>query len=72
MARIVTGSVAERVAPTDRQSMNVSASEPGRMVKTKSMTPMTTADRNVPARAKVNKLKITKTGFIVFDLKGTL
>jgi hypothetical protein len=50
----VTGSVAERVAPTDIDSTKV-ISTPSKLsrVHRKRIMPSTTADMNVPAKAKV-------------------
>ena len=53
MARIVTGSVAESVAPTEMASTKEKVMVPGRSEKRKRRRPMTTAERKVPAKAKV-------------------
>lgn len=55
MARIVTGSVAESVAPTDMDSTKVIFT-PSKLslVHKKRIIPSTTADIKVPAKAKVN------------------
>lgn len=54
MARMVTGSVADRVAPTEMASTQVMFKPSmGIRVYSHRMTPMTMADRKVPAKAKV-------------------
>jgi hypothetical protein len=54
IARIVTGSVAERVAPTEIASVHVILIfSIGSRVYSQSSTPITTAERKVPAKAKV-------------------
>lgn len=54
MARIVTGSVAERVAPTEMASVQFMLSpSSGTRVYSHRMTPMTMAERNVPKKANV-------------------
>ena len=54
MARMVTGSVAERVAPIDMASTKlILKPSSGILVHKNSMTPKTTAEMNVPAKAKV-------------------
>ena len=54
MAKIVTGSVAERVAPTDMASTKLIL-KPSRaiLVHRNRMRPRTSADMKVPAKAKV-------------------
>jgi uncharacterized protein YcgI (DUF1989 family) len=54
MARMVTGSVADRVAPTDMASTKL-IWKPSRdnLVQRKRIKPRTSADMNVPAKAKV-------------------
>jgi hypothetical protein len=55
MASIVTGSVAERVAPTIMASMKSMLTLSSlNLVQRNNMTPRTTADINVPAKANVN------------------
>ena len=54
MARIVTGSVADSVAPTDIASIHVMLSQShGILVQTQRMSPRETAEMNVPAKANV-------------------
>lgn len=53
MAKMVTGSVADRVAPTDKASTKVKGINPGSICDRNNISPMTTAERNVPAKAKV-------------------
>lgn len=60
MARIVTGSVADSVAPTEIASTNVNDKEPGSRVNRKRIRPMTTAERNVPAKAKVKMVPMLR------------
>lgn len=63
MARMVTGSVAERVAPTEMASTNVMLRVPGIWAKSQSMRPMTTAERKVPAKAKVRMVPMLRKKF---------
>jgi len=59
MARIVTGSVAERVAPTDMASTKlILKPSSGMRVHRNRISPSDTADMNVPAKAKVRILPI--------------
>jgi hypothetical protein len=61
MARIVTGSVAERVAPTDMASTKLILNPSrGILVNKKRMTPRVRADRKVPAKAKVRMVPICR------------
>ena len=54
MARMVTGSVADRVAPTEMASIHDRSSpSSGIRVYSHRIPPMTTADMKVPAKAKV-------------------
>ena len=54
MARIVTGSVAERVAPTERASTKVRLTSHGILVHNHRAVPRDTADMKVPANANVS------------------
>jgi hypothetical protein len=59
MARIVTGSVAESVAPTDIASTNeILSPSRGILVQRNRIRPSTNADMNVPAKAKVRMVPI--------------
>ena len=54
MAKMVTGSVADKVAPTEMASTKlISSPSRGTRVYNHSNRPMTTADKKVPAKAKV-------------------
>ena len=61
MARIVTGSVAESVAPTDIASTNdIWKASKGMRVQNHRNKPRTTAEMKVPANAKVNIVPILR------------
>ena len=61
MARMVTGSVADKVAPTDIASMNDKLI-PSRGIRAhkKRMTPSTTAEMKVPAKANVRMVPMLR------------
>jgi len=64
MARMVTGSVADSVAPTDMASTNVMLSpSSGILVQIHSMEPSDNADMNVPAKANVRIVPIFRKKF---------
>ena len=68
MAKMVTGSVAESVAPTDIASTKL-ISKPSRGIRVQRyrMTPSTTAEIKVPAKAKVRIDPILRKKF-AFDV----
>ena len=64
MARIVTGSVAERVAPTEMASTQVMVSpSKGILVHSQRIKPSDTAEIKVPANAKVRMVPIFRKKF---------
>ena len=64
MARIVTGSVADRVAPTLKASTNeMLRPSSGIRVHSQRMTPRTMAEMKVPAKAKVRIEPILRKKF---------
>ena len=64
MARIVTGSVAERVAPIERASTKVILNPSrGIRVHRKRINPSTTAEMKVPAKAKVRIVPMFRKKF---------
>ncbi len=64
MARMVTGSVAERVAPTEMASTQVTVRpSKGTLVQSHSIRPSETAEMNVPAKAKVKMDPILRKKF---------
>ena len=58
IARIVTGSVADKVAPTDMASLKDISNPWGIRVYSHSRKPMTTADKKVPAKANIRIVPI--------------
>jgi hypothetical protein len=64
MARMVTGSVADRVAPTEKASTNVIfRPSSGTLVQSHNMTPRTTAEMKVPAKANVRIVPMLRKKF---------
>ena len=64
MARIVTGSVAERVAPTEKASTkDMERPSRGIRVHKKRIRPRTTAETKVPANAKVRIVPMLRKKF---------
>lgn len=64
MARIVTGSVADRVAPTEIASTQVMVSpSKGILVHSQRIRPSETAEIKVPAKAKVRMVPIFRKKF---------
>lgn len=64
MARMVTGSVAERVAPTENASTKViERPSSGIRVHSQRIRPRTTAEMNVPANAKVRIVPMLRKKF---------
>lgn len=60
MAIMVTGSVAESVAPTEMASTKVMSCAPGMRLKSHKIRPMTTAERKVPAKANVKMVPMLR------------
>lgn len=56
MARIVTGSVADNVAPTEMASTKFISNVPGICANSQRINPITTADKKVPAKANVTMM----------------
>jgi hypothetical protein len=64
MARMVTGSVADSVAPTENASTKVMLRpSSGTLVHNQSITPNTTAEMKVPAKANVRMVPILRKKF---------